>query len=231
MKNNKIKLIFFDMEGVITETGIVEKGKNTAASAWTLISRHLGRKAGEEEQATKDKWNRSGYKNYIEWMEDTIRIHKKYGLTMRYFYKVLRSIPYMKGAKQTFSVLHKKGYKTALITGGFKNQANKIQRELKIDHVFAACEYFFDDKTRKLTAWNLLPADYVGKVDFMRLLMREYGLAKEECAFVGDGVNDIPLAKEAGLSIAFNARPELQKVCTHSINQGTKDLRGILDYL
>jgi len=81
--------------------------------------------------------------------------------------------------------------------------------------------------------WNLLPCDYEGKVDFMRLIMKEHGLSPEECAFVGDGVNDIFLAKEVGTSISFNGAEELQRVSTYSINQqeGKEDFMEILKYL
>lgn len=228
--DKKIKLIFFDMEGNVFETGIKEYGARTAASVWTVIARNLGKNATAEEQVTKDKWNVGKYKNYIEWMEETIEIHKKHGLKMNTFYNIIHKIPYVPGAKKTFEELRKRGYKTAIISGGFKNQANRALRDLKIDHVFAACEYFFDDKSKKLSHWNLLPCDYEGKVDFLRLMMREYGLHPQQCAFIGDGVNDIPLAQEVGTSIAFNAREELQKVCTHVIDQKQKNLKAILKY-
>jgi phosphoserine phosphatase len=103
---------------------------------------------------------------------------------------------------------------------------------LGIDHTFAACEYFFDQSSGRLVHWNLIPCDYEGKVDFMRLMMREYGISPADCAFIGDGVNDVPIAKEVGLSIAFNAAGELQEAATHSINQpeGKKDLKAILKF-
>jgi len=229
-KKDKIKLIFFDMDGVITETGIVETGKHTAASTWTVIAKHLGKDAYEEEEETKAKWNRREYKNYLEWMEDTIRIHKKYKLDMNCFYDIIKNVPYMPGAIETLKELIKRGYRLAIISGSFKNTANHIQRDAGVHHVFAACEYFFDDETHELISWNLLPSDYAAKVDFMKLMMREYGIKKEECAFIGDGVNDIPLAKQAGLSIAFNGREELQKVCNHAINQEKKDLKAVLKF-
>lgn len=226
----KIKLIFFDMEGVIFETGIKEERSGVAASFWSVIAKHLGKKAMKEEELGKEMWRKDRFKNYIEWMNYTIDIHKKYGLTMRYFYKIINKVGFMAGAKQTFRELHERGYKTVIISGGFKNQANRAIRELGINHVFAGCEYFFDNKTGKLKNWNLMPTDYEGKIDFMRLMMREYKLKPNECAFIGDGVNDIPLAKEVGLSIAFNGRKELQAVCRHSINQKKKDLIEILKY-
>jgi len=148
---------------------------------------------------------------------------------MDFFDRVMSSIEYHPGVHETFEELKKQGYKTALISGGFKAQADRARCDLRIDHVFAACELFWTDEGN-LLHWNLLPCDYEGKLDFMKLIIKEHGLKPEECAFVGDGKNDIPLAKAVGLSIAFNADPELQKVCTHAINQpdGKEDFRGVL---
>ena len=78
-----------------------------------------------------------------------------------------------------------------------------------------------------------MPCDYEGKLDFMQLIMKEHGLKKEECAFVGDGRNDIPFAQAVGISIAFNAAKELQEVSTHAINQeeGKEDFLEILKFI
>ena len=66
----------------------------------------------------------------------------------------------------------------------------------------------------------------------MKLIIKEHGLHMDESGFIGDGKNDIPLAKAVGLSIAFNASKELQEVSTHRINQpkGQEDFRAILRY-
>jgi phosphoserine phosphatase len=230
-KKSKIKLVFFDMEGQIFEPGVRAWKKGVASSVWTVLARHLGPKAAAEEEITKDKWGRHEYSSYVDWMEDTIKVHQKYKLTESFFNNVLNEVKYVKGVAETVKELRKRGYIIAIISGGFKNLANRAIRDLGIHHAFAACEYFFDEKTKKLTSWNLLPCDYHGKVDFMRLLIKEHGFVPEQCAFIGDGINDIPLAKECGISIAFNARKELQDVTTHQLNQKVKDLRGILKYL
>ncbi len=228
----KIKLVFFDMEGTLFEKVIQTPTDNTSPSAWTLIAQHLGKKALKEEDKTKEKWTSGMYESYVGWMEDTIKIHQKYGLTKQFFEKVMSLVMYHKGVKETFEELGKRDYRTVLISGGFKAQADRAQKDLKINHAFSACEYFWDKKG-KLIHWNLLPCDYEGKVDFMRLIIREYGLKPEECAFVGDGKNDVYLAKEVGISIAFNASFELEKNSTYVINQpkGKEDFFAILKYL
>ncbi|MFC1728251.1 HAD family hydrolase [Nanoarchaeota archaeon] len=230
----EIKLVFFDMEGTLFRKAIKLRDSygHTAPGLWHLLAEHLGPAALEEEDWTKEKWNNGEYAGYVEWMEDTIKIHQKYGLDKKFFDKVMASVEYHSGVKEVFEELRKRGYKTALISGGFKAQADRASRDLKITHAFAACEYFWDDKG-KLIHWNLLPCDYEGKVDFMHLIMKEHGLRKDQCAFVGDGKNDIPFAETVGLSIAFNGAPDLQKVCTHAVNQpdGEENFKAILKYL
>jgi phosphoserine phosphatase len=227
----KIKLIFFDMEGVIFESGIVENREGIAASVWSVIPKELGEESVKMSEEGKTKWAKGEFKNYIEWVEYSIENFRKHGLTKEIFESVINKVKYMPGVIETFEELRKKGYKTVVISGGLKNLANRAIRELGIDHTFAAAEYFFDPSSGRLVNWNIIPCDYDGKIDFMRLMMREYGISPQDCAFIGDGVNDIPLAKEVGTSIAFNARPELQEVCTHSINQPDgKDLKAILKF-
>ncbi len=231
---HRIKLIFFDMEGTLFRKAVKlkENNGNIAPSAWTLIAQHLGENALQEENATHDKWSKGKYSGYVEWMEDSIRIHKKYGLTKEFFDKVMSSIEYYPGVAETFEALRKKGCKTALVSGGFKAQADRAMKDLKINHGFAACEYFWNDDGT-IAHWNLLPCDYEGKLEFMKLIMKEHGLTREQCAFVGDGINDVPFANAVGLSISFNGAPELQKACTHSVVQeeGKEDFRAILKYL
>lgn len=228
---NKIKLIFFDMEGTLFRKTVSYSYGNTAPSLWSLIALKLGDDAHAEEELTKRKWTHGEYAGYVEWMEDTLRIYRKYGLKREVFEVVMNSVEYHKGVFETFDVLRKRGFRLALISGGFKAQADRALLDLKINHAFAACELFWDDNGN-LVHWNLLPCDYEGKIDFMKLIMREHGLEAWECAFVGDGKNDVALAREVGVSVAFNGAPELMEVCTYSVEQaeGKEDFSEILRF-
>lgn len=224
------RIIFFDMEGTLFKKTYKDSSGNTAPSAWTLLADHLGSEALIEENETKKKWNNKEYSGYVEWMEETIKIHQKYGLTKEFYDKIMSSVEYHNGVKEVFEELKKRGIKTGLISGGFKSQADRALKDLKIDHAFVACEYLWDEKG-KLIHYNLLPADYEGKVDFMKLIMKEHGVVAQDCAFVGDGRNDIPFAKAVGASISFNGAKELEEVSTYSVRQKKEDFRAILPYL
>jgi len=225
------RLIFFDVEGTLLKKAIHLDNGKVAPSAWTLLAERLGPDALREEEETKERWLSGDYRSYIEWMQDTIQIHRRHGLTAKVFSEVMDSVEEMPGVRQAFQVLRAQGTVTATISGGFKALADRLQRSLRIEHALSGCEYFFDPGTGLLEHWNLLPTDYEIKVDFMRLVMKEYRATKKECVFVGDGQNDVWMAREVGVSIAFNAHPDLQRVSTFSINQssGKEDFLAVVE--
>lgn len=227
------KIVFMDLEGTLLQKAIHLDDGRVAPSAWTLLAERLGPDALREEEATKDRWLKGGYSSYVHWMQDTIRIHKKYGLTFHIFEEVIDSVQEMPGAQDAVSRFHECGAITAIVSGGFKALADRIQRKFKIFHALSGCEYFFDPDTGQLEHWNLLPSDYEGKIHFVKAVMSEHGISKEECAFVGDAQNDVPVAQAVGLSIAFNAQPPLRQVSTHAIDQapGNENFEEVATYL
>lgn len=225
-------IIFFDLEGtVFRKCYRLDNGK-VAPSAWTLLAEVLGSDCFAEEEETKDRWLRGEYAGYVEWMRDTIRIHKKYGLTRNTFEKVISAVEFTPGVQNVFAQLRSEGVVTVVVSGGMKALGDRAQRSLKIDHVMCGCEYFFDDDGL-IDHFNLLPSDEKGKARFMSLIAEEHGVDPQTCAFVGDGKNDIPLARSVGYSIAFNAQAELKAACTASIEQapGEEDFRTIISVL
>ena len=63
--------------------------------------------------------------------------------------------------------------------------------------------------------------------------MKEHGVGPEQCAFVGDGINDVHLASEVGTGISFNGHEKLQEVCKYAIKQkkGKEDFKEVLKYI
>lgn len=208
-----------DLEGTLLRKEFRLDNGKVAPSAWTLLAERLGKDCFLEEEKSKDKWLKHEYLGYVDWMKDTIRIHKKYGLTRHIFEDMVGSAELMPGSKLAVEHFRKWGSVTAIISGGFKALADLAQVELRIDHALSGCDYFFNQTTGLIEHFNLLPSDEVGKVDFMRLIAKELCVEKEECVFIGDGKNDVHLAREVGLSIAFNAQTELRSVCTAIIDQ------------
>jgi phosphoserine phosphatase len=212
------KLIFLDLEGTLLRIPPIVTQTQVAQSAWTILAQLLGPDCLKEEEETKKKWEAKSYLNYVSWMEDTIRIHQKYGLDRKIFTSLINMIDEMPGIRTAADRFHAWGSRIAIVTGGFKALADKAQLAIRAHHTFAACEYFFDERGQ-LAHWNLLPSDYEGKLHFMRLLMREYDFGRDECILVADGINDVPLAREVGVSISFNGQAALKSVAALSVDQ------------
>ena len=59
-------------------------------------------------------------------------------------------------------------------------------------------------------------------------MLREYKLNDSDWIFVGDGANDVHIAKEAPVSIGYNPHAELRSVVTKSVDKFS-DILSILD--
>lgn len=226
-------IVFFDMEGTLLQKERRLDDGYVAPSTWTLLAERLGEECLRAENETKVRWRKGEYRGYMDWMRKTIEIHQRFSLTEQLFRQVTDSVELMPNCEEALWRIHARGAISVLVTGGFKALADRVQRQLRIHHSFAACEYFFDGKTGLIESYNLLPTDEEGKADFMRLMCREYGVEPKRCAFVGDGMNDVHLARQVGFSIAFNAQPELREVSKAIITQpvGAEDFAEVANVL
>jgi phosphoserine phosphatase len=222
-----MKLLVLDLEGTIFRTDIRLPGTSISSTIWQSIADALGPEAIKEEVATHERWNKREYRSYIHWMEETIAIHIRYGLTQEIFERIIATAEYNEGVASTLSKLDRTRFEPLIVSGGFRELARRAQHDFKIIHAFCACEYIFGND-KKLRSYNLLPCDFEGKIDFIRLMLREYKLGDRDWVFVGDGANDVHVAKEAPFSIGYRPHPELKTVVTQSIDN-FQDLLAVLD--
>jgi phosphoserine phosphatase len=224
------KLVVLDSEGVLFDVGFEELRPGVAASSWTLITQSLGEEAMAEEREGSARWGRGEFDSYTDWMTNTFKIHKRHGLTREGFYGSLDNISRMPGAFNTLDTLRSKGYIIAVISGGFQNLLDVYGKALGIDIAFTAAEYMFG-RRGNLDRAKMLPCDYQGKASYLNALQRALRIPKERTICVVDGVNDLFMAEQAGISINFNGRRELEEVCSVTVRQDQKNLSAILQYI
>lgn len=224
-----MKLLVCDVEGTIFKANYKIHGSEYASTMWQPLAARLGEAAVKEEMETQNKWERGHYKGkYSTWVEDTIDIHKRYGLHKDTFYGLINEAEYHDGVVEFFDKLDRKKYIPVLVSGGFQELINRALRELNIKHGFGACEYFFDPNDGKLAGHNLKPSDFHGKYHYVENLFKDYNLTNKDWVFIGDGKNDVPIAKKAPLSIGMKPiHPELEEVVSETVS----DFRDIFSHL
>ncbi|TLM69245.1 MAG: hypothetical protein FDZ69_00290 [Deltaproteobacteria bacterium] len=208
-----MKLLVCDVEGTIFKAEYKIDGTDYASTMWQPLARSLGDAAVDEERETHRKWEDKDYSNYAEWVEATVQIHKKYGLHRDTFYSLVNSAEYNTGVLEFFAKLDRKKFIPVLVSGGFEELISRAMRDLNIYYGYGACEYFFDETDGKLAGHRLKHCDFEDKLGHIEPIFKRFELhAKKDWVFVGDGKNDVHIAKRAPISFAINAHPHLAEV-------------------
>jgi phosphoserine phosphatase len=109
------------------------------------------------------------------------------------------------GARELVRTMKASGATCVLVSGGFTRFAEPVAAEIGFDRVVAN---ELDIRNGRLTGGVKRPV--VGAQTKRQVLfdtLKELGLTREETLAVGDGANDIPMLREAGLGVAYHAKP------------------------
>ena len=114
------------------------------------------------------------------------------------------------GAGTLVQTMRVGGAKSILVTGGFVSFADPIAKLLGFDAVRANRLLF--DGTQLSGSVEDPIVDAQAKVDALIEAREELGLRREDTLAIGDGANDRLMVQEAGLGVAFRAKPALAEV-------------------
>jgi phosphoserine phosphatase len=128
------------------------------------------------------------------------------------------------GAKTLVATMTKHGALTALVSGGFTYFTGRVA---------AACGFAAHranvllDDGRALTGAVAEPIlDRDAKLGALREFAAQRGVRLTAALAVGDGANDLAMLKEAGLGVAFRARPVVAAEIANRVDHA--DLRALL---
>ena len=206
------RLICFDMDSTLIQTECIDE-----------LAERNG--VGDQVRAITE----SAMRGEIDFKESfTRRVALLKGLDASVMQEIAEHLPVTEGVDRLMSVLKTCGYKIAILSGGFTFFGEYIQKRYGIDSVYANELEIGDD--------GKLTGRYVGeivdgrrKADLLKLIAQMEKVNMAQTIAVGDGANDLPMLSEAGLGIAFHAKPRVAANARQSIN--TVGIDGVLYFL
>ncbi|MCR9107044.1 MAG: phosphoserine phosphatase SerB [Gammaproteobacteria bacterium] len=194
------RLVAFDMDSTLIEAEVIDELAKLAG-------------VGDEVSAITERAMR-GEIDFSESFRARVALLK--GLPETALATVAAQLQISEGAEHLIATLHKLGYKTAILSGGFNYFANHLQQRLSIDYVYANELDIRDGVVTGEIRGSIV--DGARKALLLRKLAEEEGVDLQQVIAVGDGANDLPMLSIAGLGIAFRAKPLVKQSAEQSIS-------------
>ena len=136
----------------------------------------------------------------------------------RVYVEKLRFSP---GAEALVSHAQQFGVMTLLVSGGFTFFTERIKARLGLDH---ALSNVLETENGKLTGRvSGAIVDAAAKAARLTALAQELGFARDQTLVIGDGANDVPMMEQAGVSVAYRAKPVVRAKATHALSHSGLD--------
>ena len=202
------RLVAFDMDSTLIQTEVIDE---------------LARLAGVGDQvAAITEAAMRGELDFQGSFRKRVGLLK--GLPESSLQQVVDRVPLMDGAERLIATLRNLGYKTAILSGGFTFMGRELQRRLGIDYLHSNELDIVDGVVTGEVKTEIV--DGARKAYYLEQIARTEGISMEQVIAVGDGANDLPMLRLAGLGIAFRAKPLVRQSARQAIS--TLGLDGIL---
>ena len=195
------RLIFFDVDSTLIDAEIIDE---------------MARKAGVFQEVSRitEKAMRGDF-DFEESLIQRVALLK--GLTVEKLIEIRDGLRLSEGIKELLVTLQWLGYKTGIVTGGFDFFADHFKETLKFDFAFANHLEIKDGALTGKVTGNII--DAAEKARIVSQTACSLGIPLDQIIVVGDGANDTLMLGQAGLGIAYNAKPVLDRVANVSLGR------------
>jgi phosphoserine phosphatase len=209
------KLIAFDMDSTLINIECVDE-----------IADAAGRKA--EVAAITEAAMRGEIADYKESLRRRVALLR--GVTVADMEQVyVERLQLNPGAEALVEACKAAGMKVLLVSGGFTFFTDRIRDRLGIDYTRSnVLEIASGPNCGELTGrmvdqpWGDI-CDGAEKRKMLLQTCAQLGISPKQAIAMGDGANDLPMMAEAGLSVAYHAKPKVREQAMVQINQGGLD--------
>jgi phosphoserine phosphatase len=130
----------------------------------------------------------------------------------------------MPGAKTLVQTMRARGAMCVLVSGGFTRFAEPVGAEIGFDLVIANRLVVADGKLDGTVERPIVDSDT--KLNTLLEVRDRRGLLPHQTLAVGDGANDLAMIREAGLGVAYHAKPIVAAAAGARVDHG--DLTALL---
>ncbi len=120
------------------------------------------------------------------------------------------------GAERMLAKLKESGIRTLLVSGGFVFFTERLKARLGLDYTRANKLEIADGKLTGKVVGDVFDAQ--GKADWLVKTRDELKLRREQVIAMGDGANDLKMMAQAGISIAYHAKPVVREQASYALN-------------
>ena len=206
------KLVVLDVDSTLIRQEVIE-----------LLAAHVGREA--EVAAVTERAMR-GEIDFAASLRERVSVLE--GLPASAIDDVAAAVRLSPGAKVLVQTLLREGHAVAAVSGGFSQVLDPLAAHLELTRAAANELEIQDGVLTGRVAGRIV--DRAMKAEVMGQWAQELGVAPEDVMAVGDGANDIDMARAAGLSVAYRAKPALREVADTQVSIPNLDaLRFFLD--
>lgn len=135
------------------------------------------------------------------------------GLDASHLDRIARNLPLTDGAETLIRALKVLGFRTAVLSGGFDLPAKALKDRLGLDEAHSNVLEVRDGKLTGKVSGRIVNARV--KAELLEQIARDERIPLEQTVAIGDGANDLPMMAEAGVSIAYRAKPVVREKASY----------------
>ena len=128
------------------------------------------------------------------------------------------------GARTLVATMRAHGARTCLVSGGFTLFTSRIAAMIGFDETHANRLTIDADRFAGTVEEPIFGR--ASKLETLRQMRTQLGLAREDALVAGDGANDLDMILEAGLGVAYHAKPKVAEAAAARIDHA--DLTALL---
>lgn len=189
IRNSQIKIVLFDMDGVLVDS----------ISSWKHIHTYFSTNNDRSVDAyvkgliTDEEFIR---RDVSQWKMDDQYIFREELI------KIFSSLSLMNGAVSCVNSLKRTGVMLGIVSAGLDLLAQQVASSLGIDMVYA--NQLQIDGSGRLTGEGIVNVPLMYKDKVVQRISQRFNVSAGNIAAIGNSCFDIPLLRSVGLGIAFN---------------------------